>query len=476
MRSNAFVASCLAFVLTLPAVPAWAQESDLANEDPEFRPAPTDGPLGLEIPDGVEPTEPVVDVAEYRGQVARVVSELDKKRLIKLPTGEIKIVRKKDTSPTEARFRAGSTEDIVASLAEDGIKDFKIVQAGYYVFAYDCTEAYYRHTRSILESMLKGVVKQLGEWGLKPDRPETRLVVVIMPNRKAFDDFEEMDPGVAAYYDGISNRVVLYEDERLFNAAPEFALKQGAYTVAHEAIHQLLHNTGIQRRLSAWPAWISEGAPEYFCPLRVNSRLAKLDGDQLPVRTVKWKEAGMVNDLRMHDLLRTRATNGDIIRTVISAKSLTAHGYSVAWGLTHYLAQKRPKEFAAYLSDVRKKPPLSRMSKVKWRGPDPLFVKHFGDEFDVIERQVQRHLTSKKVQKAYLDPYVNQTHYVVSVTYKKVRTYYTTAGIALSPTAAKEWCEKQRKLLDARGLSGHILTRECKTRREAAYQMRKIMN
>ena len=72
-------------------------------------------------------------------------------------------------------------------------------------------------------------------------------------------------------------------------------------------------------------------------------------------------------------------------------------------------------------------------------------MKHFGEEFDVIEREVQRHLTGKRMKQAYRDPYVNQTHYVVSVTYKRARVYYTKAGIALSPTAAREWTEKQRE-------------------------------
>lgn len=451
-----------------------AQESDSA--DPGFKPAPNDGPLGLAIPDDAKPMPPTTPFTAHDGRVVRVLSEIDDQRLIKLPTGRITVVDRDETVMTGERFRAASVDEMTAALAAEGFGDFKIESAGYYLFAYDCTEAYYRHTRSILESMLKGVVKQLGEWGLKPARPETRLVVVIMPNRQAFDAYDEMPDGVAAYYNGISNYVVLYEDDRLFNAAPEFALKQGSYVVAHEAIHQLLHNTGIQQRLSAWPAWISEGAPEYFCPLKVNSRLTKLDGDQLPVRTVKWSEAGMVNDLRMHDLLRTRSTNGSVIRTVVGANSLTAHGYSVAWGLTHYLAERKPKQFAAYLADVQKKPPLSRATEPVLRGPDPLFVKHFGEEFDVIEREVQRHLTGKRMKEAYRDPYVNQTHYVVSVTYKRQRVYYTKAGIALSPTAAREWTEKQRKLLKADGYSGHIVTRECKTAREARYHLRKILN
>lgn len=456
------------------AVSACAQ--DAGSADPGFKPAPTDGPLGLAIPDDATPTPPTEAYTQHDGRVVRVLAEIDDQRLIKLPTGRITVVDRDETSATSERFRAASVAEMTSALADEGLEDFKIESAGYYLFAYDCTEAYYRHTRSILESMLKGVVKQLASWGLKPARPETRLVVVIMPNRQAFDAYDEMPDGVAAYYNGISNYVVLYEDDRLFDAAPEFALKQGSYVVAHEAIHQLLHNTGIQQRLSAWPAWISEGAPEYFCPLKVNSRLTKLDGDQLPVRTVRWSEAGMVNDLRMHDLLRTRSSDGSVIRTVVGANSLTAHGYSVAWGLTHYLAERRPKEFAAYLADVQKKLPLTRAYEPMLRGPDPLFVKHFGEEFDVIEREVQRHLTGKRMKEAYRDPYVNQTHYVVSVTYKRARVYYTKAGIALSPTAARDWTEKQRKLLKADGYDGHIVTRECKTAREAQYHLRKILD
>ncbi|MEO0529913.1 MAG: DUF1570 domain-containing protein [Planctomycetota bacterium] len=448
---------------------------DAAAAEPAARPAPNDGPLGLAVPDGVKPSPATVELAEYDGQVVRVLAELDDQRAIKLPTGQITIVPADDTAETTQPFRAADRVAMIASLREDGLTEAKIEPAGYYLFAYDCSEAYYLHTRSILESMLRGVVKQLGEWGLKPQRPETPLVVVIFPSRAAFDAYAKMPEGVAAYYNGVTNRVILYEDDRLFESAPEFALKQGAYVVAHEAIHQLLHNTGIQRRLSAWPMWISEGLPEYFCPLKVHSSLAKTDGDELPVRTVRWTEAGMVNDLRMHDLLRTRGGDGRVIQTVVGAPSLSAHGYSLAWGLTHYLAERKPEEFAAYLADLRQQPALSMLDE-RPRGPDPLFVKHFGEKWPVVERSVQKHLTSKRMQDAYRDPYVNQTHYVVSVTFKKGRTFYTQASVRLSPAAAREWTSQKRELLDAEGINAHILTRECRTRREAEYHLRKIVN
>lgn len=390
------------------------------------------------------------------------------------PTGVLAVAPRSQTAATGEPFKAASQEEIIATLAEDGLGDYKIVRAGYYLFAYDCSEAYYLHTRSILESMLRGVVRQLAEWGLEPKRPEVPLVVVITPSRTAFDAIEKMPAGVAAYYNGISNRVILYEDERLFEAAPEYALKQGSYVVAHEAIHQLLANTGIQRRLSAWPAWVSEGVPEYFCPLKVNSSLSKRGKDELPVRTVKWSEAGMVNDIRMHDLLRTPGQRGEVIRQVVSAPGLTAHGYSVAWGLVHYLAERRPDQFAAYLKDVRQKRPLEKPVGGDSHAPDPLFVKHFGDDFASIEQAVQKHLTGRRMQKAYSDPFVNQTHYVVSVTFKQGRVFYTKAGVILSPAAAREWKDKWRKSLKSQGISAHFVIKECRTAKEAAFHLRKI--
>lgn len=467
----------LTFVLLLTASLGLAQEPEPSEADqPSVAPANSNHYSGLALPDGVKPTPPKSEFALYKKRVARVLGEVGDHRVVMLPSGVITAVAYDKTKPSDGPFVAATREELITQLKSEGFEDYKFVTAGYYLFAYNCTDAYYLHTRSILESMLAGVVKQLAAWGVKPQRPEAPLVVIIAPNRKAFDAIMEVPEDFAAYYNGVSNRVVLYEDDKLFDAAPEFALKQGAYVVAHEAIHQLLHNTGIQHRLSDWPLWFSEGVPEYFCPLRVQSSLTRTGGDELPTRTVKWSEAGMVNDLRMHDLLRTQPADGGLVKTTVSAPSLTAHGYSVAWGLTHYLIERKPEAFKAYLADLRKSPPLSAIAAETSRGPDPLFVKHFGDDFASIEKEVQRHLTSRKMQSAYSDPYDNQTHYVVSVTYKKGRTYYTTAGIMLSPAGAREWTTNKKKSLAEEGVDAHVVTRECRTAREAEFHMRKIMN
>ena len=98
----------------------------------------------------------------------------------------------------------------------------------------------------------------------------------------------------------------MYEDQELWEAAPEYAAKKASYVIAHEGVHQLLANSGIQSRLSNWSPWIREGLAEYYCPLKVNSSLIRKANSELPTRTMKWTKAGMVNDLRMYSLLEDK--------------------------------------------------------------------------------------------------------------------------------------------------------------------------
>ena len=53
-----------------------------------------------------------------------------------------------------------------------------------------------------------------------------------------------------AYYDVLSNRIVMYEETALWKIKPDLALQQALATIAHEGRHQILHNIGVQQRLS----------------------------------------------------------------------------------------------------------------------------------------------------------------------------------------------------------------------------------
>jgi len=161
--------------------------------------------------------------------------------------------------------------------------------------------------------------------------PEVPLVVIIFHTEEEFEEYRAMSESVAAYYDSISNHVVIYEQSKLATIAPELAAKASISTIAHEGVHQILHNIGVQHRLSRWPTWISEGLAEYFAPTSVGRRF-------------RWKGVGKVNDLRMSELgtylKRPRLQPGEMVRQTIAANSLSPTGYASAWALTHFLAQR----------------------------------------------------------------------------------------------------------------------------------------
>ncbi|MEM7316451.1 MAG: DUF1570 domain-containing protein, partial [Planctomycetota bacterium] len=383
-----FQTPSLALILaSLMLLPVAAQERPASSPSVVVAPPPSASDFKLKIPRGVMPK-----AGKYRKllarndegvhQVVRLLTRVEDQLVVIRPTGELSVVSKSDVQPTDKRFGKVTKSDLKSTLDKTGLKGFKVAAAKPYLFVYACSEAYYMHTRSILESMYPGVLQQLRDWGLKAPDPELPLLVVIMPDRKSFDKLKEMPEEVLAYYSGMSNQVVLYEDQRFADAAPELALKQAAYTIAHEGVHQLLANTNIQQRLSDWPMWISEGLPEYFCPLSVSSRLVKKGSSELPVRTLKWTKAGKVNDLRMFALLGRTGSN--VIRTAVMADDLSADGYAVSWGLVHYLERFEEDNFKAYLADVAKIPPLNAYTQSS-DAHRKLFVKHFGSDFELLE-------------------------------------------------------------------------------------------
>jgi Protein of unknown function (DUF1570) len=402
--------------------------------------------------------------------VVRLHCAIGDRNLVMLPSGELVMAKPGATQPTDKPFAAASLEQMQQALKDAKLSSFKVVEAKPYLFVYDCSEAFYLHTRSILESMLPGVVASLRGWGQTVSAPPVPLVVVIMPNRAAFSAYDRVPESMLAYYNTLTNFVVLYEDQRLWEAAPEYAAKQAAYTVAHESIHQLLHNTGVQQRLSNWPMWVSEGLPEYYCPLKINSKLVQKGNAELPTRTIRWTRPGMVNDLRMYDLLRIDAKSGDVVKKLVQSDRLDGEGYALAWGLVHYLANEEPKKFQAYLKELNQFEPLDPAHRKLAGRADPLFVKYFGDDFAAIEQSIQKHLTSKAIQAEYVDPIDNQTHYVVKRSQKQGKAFAISLIITTSPAAAKKWKEEQ----EAENKSGKFFTKICKSRQEAENEIARL--
>lgn len=394
--------------------------------------------LGFEIPDGPKRAGGGrrVTLTEKSGNkvVAEVHVEVGEHMILRLPSGRLRTVETKDVEPTGEAFVPMTQEQMVAEFKAGDFKDFKTYTTRNFVYVYNGSEVFARRTRAILESMYTGLTAYLKRAGLKVRSPETPLVIVIFGTEEQFQKYREMPPGVAAYYDGVTNHVYLYEQSRLVEIAPELALKQAISTIAHEGVHQILHNVGVQQRLSRWPYWISEGLPEYFAPTEVKRGI--------------WKGVGKTNDLRMLEIRETykergvRTTGGQLLKETVEARELSSAGYAVSWGMVNYLAQRREKEFFAYLREMSGIGPLEGRGDERFLTRQPenweQFEKHFGTDVKGVEEAMVAYLEKLP----YTDPIYNQTHYVIRIQEARGAFVGEMADITTSPAQVKAWREE----------------------------------
>jgi hypothetical protein len=143
----------------------------------------------------------------------------------------------------------------------------------------------------------------------------------------------------------------------------------------HEAAHQLLFNSGIQKRGRGYPFWLAEGLAILFESVDKEGRAGP----------------GLVNTYRLSTYRRTQK-NGELVpladllhyapKANESIEQVAAR-YSQAWALTHYLWNKHPARFAAYLKE------MEEQESPDW---DKLFAAHFGDDIGAIETAVKAYV------------------------------------------------------------------------------------
>lgn len=381
--------------------------------------------------------------ADGKTIVAQVHLDVADQRVVVMPDGQLKAMAADQTKPTQDEFVPATRQEAAAAITAKELPEFKTKITAHYAFVYNCSEEFFTGTSSILESMYPGVQLFLKRLGLEVHEPVTPLVVIMFKTRAEFDALHPMPPEVAAYYDAVSNHVVLYEETDLVDRAPELALRQAISTIAHEGVHQILHNNGVQKRLSKWPLWIGEGLPEYLAPTSIDANNIR--------RTLRWKGAGTVNDLRMFELDRLLKDDGanadELIARVVGASELDSTGYAASWALTHFLALKHKAAFARYLKAMSRIEPLAdRTAPVVGKiqaDPVDLFNETVGKDWKKLSRELLTHL--RKLP--YKDPLVHQTFYVVVMAVKQGPSTTYTAVVTTSPGSVREWRERATREL-----------------------------
>jgi hypothetical protein len=414
--SRAWIAAA---ALALPAVaPALAQDLPPPAPPEEF---------DLELPAAA--AQPGGDrrviVADESGQpqVAQVLAEVGDRLCTILPDGRLLAASARDATATDRPFVAAQPEAIVEALTTGPLHGFKSRTTRRYVYVFDASDEFCEAAGRILETMYPKLLAYCQRAGLAVHDPPVPLVVIVFRTQEQFQRYRAMPEGVVAYYSAVSNRVVMYEQSDLAEIAPDLAARRAISTIAHEGVHQVLHNIGVQQRLSRWPLWFGEGLPEFFAPTEVGKR-------------VRWKGVGLVNDLRLHTLRehlaeRTDLGQGNLLRETVEAESLDGLGYARAWALVHFLATSRREEFDRFLLDASRLEPLAEPRESNLA----MFVSHFGDDLPRLETALLEHVR----QQPYADPMVYQTHFVAWIRSGSQRRVLVTTAPGEIEQALSQW-------------------------------------
>ena len=376
-------------------------------------PSGTD-PFGLRISGGKVTQSNDESLLVRRDDGSTVVGRhhvtIDNTLIVLMPDGSLRPFGLSDTRPTTQKFAPLSMSQLEKQLLSNPkLRGFKILKSRRFLYVYNCSELFIQSTRTIQESLYPGVKKWFGKSGINVRTPELPLVVIAFSTEDEYRDYRRVPSGVVAYYDTLSNNVLLYEKSALSEHAPEIAVKDAISTIAHEGAHQVLHNIGVQHRLSKWPMWLSEGLAEYFAPTSVGRR-------------AKWSGLGATNQLRMMEISRDWKANargankfgsGNRIRDVVAAKGLESLGYSYSWGLIHMMAKRQSKELYRCIRECSTRLPLEGMPGTANNFPSSaeVFEKHFGNDYFKVEADMIKHLSTLN----YVDPVETQTHYIVTV-------------------------------------------------------------
>ncbi len=386
-----------------------------ASPTPPSSPSdPTGQSGGFEVRLGklYHPNDERLAVRDEQGNrvVGRYLVGSGDSRIVMLPDGRLEAYEAQLTTPTDDPFVPMSMNEIRDRwLADERLSKLgmKSIQSQRFLFLYNTSEPFIRATRTILETMYPAVRKYFQRTKIDTHEPEFPLVVIAFATDDQFQEFKRMPEGVVAYYDSTLNSVSMYEQSQLNRVAPQVAIMNSISTVAHEGVHQILHNIGVQQRLSRWPMWLSEGLPEFFAPTSTGAG-------------AKWKGLGAPNDLRMKEIVDDvrqgrRLGSGKQLERLVQLDVFDSKEYAYSWGVIHWMARKHREELFACIREASRLQPLeflveSNDAEQNQANPvPPLFENQLGNDYAALERELSVHLSSLH----WTDPVENQVHYVV---------------------------------------------------------------
>ncbi len=444
-------------VETLPtlATPPQPPSRDLASLDTNGRgdpvlppPSPRD-PRAATVPEVVPPSpeppsasasEPrrlLVRDARGRAIVAREYGSLKGRPAAILPDGQIGWPE--SLVVTADPFVPATMEEMKRALLDDPeFTTFRLLQTSHYLILYRSSEPFARASGDLLEKLHDGLTSALKKNGLPVVPMEFPLVAVIFGTEDDFRANRRVAPDVQAYYEILSNRIFFYEKSRRDQDSPEVSALRKPQTVAHEGTHQILHNVGIQPRLSDWPLWLVEGLAEYCSSTKFTKKGADWAGlgqaNPIHLATIRDLDDPLPNQARGNgrEALGGRDRKTSLVEYLVTRKELTPTDYAFSWALTHYLALTRLDDFVAYIQRMSRLQPFEEQTP---RDQLDTFREVFGKDLAQMDAKVGKYLKKFKASDAL-------PHYAVifeqPVGPSAIRRHYL---VSQSPSVIRQWIE-----------------------------------
>ena len=218
-------------------------------------------------------------------------------------------------------------------------------------------------------------------------------VVIVLRSRSDFDrhmraEVKITNRNVTGFYSVHSNRMVTYDPLGKVRIPSEKRRSwlYDSQTVLHESAHQLAFNRGIHNRLAPPPLWLSEGFATLFEARGFNQAR---DFGSLKER------ANRPRLTRLRNLYRGERIEGKLAKLLTDDRLFqtdTELAYTLAWGVTFYLSEKKPEKFREYLradagrTNFRTQPTNERVE---------LFVNHFGSDIKQLEAEMKEFYVEK---------------------------------------------------------------------------------
>ncbi len=406
---------------------------------PPVMDVPGDDPVPSDAPTPDQPRRLLVRDQNGKPVVAREHGMLKDQMAVVLPDGTIGWPTNQIF--TDDKFVPATIDDLEQTLHNGEYATFRVVKTAHYLVFYQSSERFARDSADLLEKLYERLIPALRKQKAPVTEAEFPLVAVIFRSEDDFRANREVARDVQAYYEILSNRIFFFEKGKRDAAAPEVSAFRKPQTVAHEGTHQLLHNVGIQPRMSPWPIWLVEGLAEYCSP----PRSTKKGG-------LAWDGLGQVNPIHLATIRdlddpmsaqvrggpkppSARDRNQPLVEYLVTRTELTPTDYALSWGLAHYLAVKKVDQLFAYIRQ------LNQLRPFETRTPDQQladFRAIFGKNLAKLDTQVADHLDKLKVPDAQALPF-----YAVLIAQPVARnSVRRMAMVSQSPSMIRQWFDE----------------------------------